>query len=137
MIATSLSTRSQPTGRPESAASGPLTRSVQSPSLSSIHLPAAFFFTMRLTGGGAGLPGFCGGLKFAPSFGGGLTPPYGPEGSLTTFGGNPMLNTAPPPSTVESLPESKIATYTASPASLTAIARGSSPSIGTIVGAAL
>jgi hypothetical protein len=75
ITATSWSGRSQPMGRPDLAACGPETSDVQLPLLSSIHWPPASFLTIRLTLGGAGLFGFCGGTKLAPLFGGGLTPP--------------------------------------------------------------
>ena len=110
MTATSWSGRSQPTGRPDIAASTPLTRLVQSAPVSSSHNPAASFFTISPTGGGLGLPAARGGSKLPPSFGGGLTPPWGPAGSLTTFGGNPPAIVPPPPRIVEPLPDSKMAT---------------------------
>ena len=114
MMATSWSARSQPTTRPDLSALGPLTRSVQSPPLSSIHAPFASFFTISETAGGLGLAGFCGGLKELPELGGGFTPPQGPDGSLTTLGGKPARvvteGSMPPPSTVVSLPDSKMPT---------------------------
>ena len=79
------------------SAFAPLTKSVQSPLLSSIQRPTAFCLTMRPTRGGAGFAGLSGGLKLAPSFGGGFWPPYGPAGLLTTFGGKPRFICAPPP----------------------------------------
>src|SRR5258705_2109316 len=100
---------SQPTGRPEAAAFAPLTMFVQSCALSSIQAPAAFFLTIRPTLGGVGNPATIGGSKTVPLFGGGLAPAYGPVGSLTTLGGKPMFIRAPPPSTVEWLPDSKMA----------------------------
>src|SRR5687767_13574893 len=109
MMATSRSGKSHPTGRPDCAALAPLTRFVQLPPLSSIQL-APIFFTISPTAGGAGLPGFLGGRKFAPLLGGGLTPPYGPAGLLTTFGGTAGTNVCPPPRIVERFPDSKTAT---------------------------
>ena len=75
MLATSRSARRQPTGRPERAASGPLTRSVQFPPLSSIQRPWASCLTISPTAGGAGLPGRMAGEKDVPSLGGGFCPP--------------------------------------------------------------
>src|SRR6185369_1017657 len=49
--------------------------------------------------GGAGRPPAIGGLNVAPLFGGGLAPPYGPEGSETMLSGR----------IIERLPDSKIA----------------------------
>lgn len=63
------------TGRPESAAWLPLTRAVQSPSLSSRHSPAPLRRTISPAWGGAGRLGLIGGSKLAPSFGGGEIPP--------------------------------------------------------------
>src|SRR4029453_17011644 len=106
MTARSRSGRSQPTGRPDSRARGPLTKSVQSIPLSSRQAPSAPFLTIKPTGGGDGFAGFRGGLKGVPLLGGGFTPPYGPSGLLTTLGGKPPR----PPSIVEAFPEAKIAT---------------------------
>src|SRR6185503_1052902 len=108
MTARSRSGRSQPTGRPDSGARGPLTKSVQSVPLSSRQAPSAPFFTIKLTGGGGGLAGFSGGSKPPPALGGGFTPPYGPPGLLTTLGGK--LPPRPPPRAVEPFPDAKIAT---------------------------
>src|SRR6185503_19876955 len=99
----------------ENAASGPLTSGVQSPPLSSIHLPAASCLTISDTRGGVGRSGAIGGAKAAPAFGGAFVPAYGPAGSVTTLGGKPMFMTAPPPRTVLFLPESWMATSTRPP----------------------
>src|SRR5438552_19128492 len=101
MIATSWSHTSPPTGRPDCAACGPLTISVQSWLLSSIHWPEASFFTIIPTRGGSGRIGLMCGLKCVPSLGGGLgwfTPrlngcaesKYGLAIPFTAFGGNPI-----------------------------------------------
>ena len=55
---------------------------------------------MRPVGGGGGSPGAIGGLKLAPLFGGGFTPPYGPDGSETLLAGR----------IIERFPDSKIPT---------------------------
>src|SRR5262245_24898581 len=116
MVAGSWASRGHPGRRPDSEALAPETKSVQSCALSSIQRPAAFCFTIRLTGGGAGRAGLIGGLKLVPLFGGGLTPPYGPAGSLAAFGGKAtprppdLLVSAAPPTVVASFPESWLST---------------------------
>jgi hypothetical protein len=75
ITAMSLSVTSQPTGRPDAAAFGPLTRSVQSPLLSSFQRPEGVFFTIRPTAGGGGFAPLIGGSKATPLFGGGFCPP--------------------------------------------------------------
>src|SRR5258706_13496441 len=102
---------SHPMRLPDSAASGPDTNCVQSPSLSSIQRPCAFFLTMCETFGGGkfvGMSGLIAGLKLVPRFGGGFCPPYGLLVSLTTLGPIPFVIAAP--RIVEPLPDSKIAT---------------------------
>src|SRR5882672_11738761 len=93
MMARSWSGKSHPTRLPDKAALVPDTNSVQSPLLSSIQRPAAFFFTMCETLGGGkfvGMSGLIAGLKLVPRFGGGFLPPYGLLVSLTTLG--PITN---------------------------------------------
>ena len=136
-MATSWSSRVQPTGRPESAASAPETFAVQSAPVSSRHAPAPSRRTIIPTAGAAGSEGFRGGSKTAPEFGGGLDPPWGPSPSFTTFGGKARLATVPPPRIVVPLPDSNTATYTSSPEGLLARARGSSPRMSTGIGATL
>src|SRR5262245_16482266 len=109
MTATSRSGRFQPTGRPDSLARGPLTKSVQSDPLSSRHTPSSPCLTISATAGGGGLRGLRGGLKPSDEFGGGFTPPYGPSGFPTTFFLVPRSEPGPL-RTVEALPDSKIAT---------------------------
>src|SRR5689334_16160382 len=103
--------------------------SVQSPLLSSIHLPALLRLTMRLTRGGAlERAGLMAGLKFVPLFGGGFSPCEGASGKLMTEGLGKPVET-PFPMIVEALPDSKMPTYTVDLFGLTAIPRGRLPSM--------
>src|SRR5581483_301841 len=132
MMAKSWSGMSQPGNRPVKAAFVPRMYSVQSPLLSSIHLPALFFFTIRLTRGGGGfvMSGLIDGTKFVPLFGGGFCPPDGALVKLMGLGlGSEASSVTPVPMMVEALPDSKMATYTFEPSGLTAIARGRLPSM--------
>src|ERR1051326_1431979 len=121
---------SQPGKRPVTAALVPRIYSVQSPELSSIHLPAPFFLTIIPTRGGSVLErsGLIAGTKFVPLLGGGFRPTEGALGKLTGLGlGNPIET--PEPMIVEAFPDSKMATSTFEPSELASIARGRLPSI--------
>src|SRR5215469_16676103 len=111
MTARSWSGMSQPGTRPVNAALVPRMYSVQSPLLSSIHLPAELRLTTRLTRGGGVLDksGLITGLKFVPLFGGGFNPCDGALGKSIADGlGNPAE--MPLPIRVDALPDSKTAT---------------------------
>src|SRR5262245_3474961 len=97
MAARSWSGKSQPGIRPVKAAFVPRIYSVQSSLLSPIQRPAEFFFTMRLTRGGAlEMAGLTGGLKTAPLFGGGFCPAEGALEKFTAFArGKPTLLPVP------------------------------------------
>src|SRR5690606_15432554 len=100
------------TGRPELAAFTPDTSDVQSAPVSSRHNPFSSCFIISPTRGGVPLAGFFGGLNAPTSLNGGFAPPCGPETPVTTFGGKEIVPgpADPPPSSVERLPDSKIAT---------------------------
>src|SRR5882757_1182221 len=110
ITARSWSGMSQPGTRPVNAAFVPRMNSVQSPLLSSIQRPALFFFTIKLTFGGAlVMSGLMAGEKFVPLFGSGFDPPDGAKGKFTGFARGTPCET-PVPMMVEALPDSKIAT---------------------------
>src|SRR5436190_16392236 len=134
MTARSWSARSQPGTRPVNVALVPLMNSVQSPRLSSIHRPALFRLTIRLTRGAVALVicGFRAGLKFVPAFGGGFFPLEGAFGKFMGLGRAKPAE-MPVPMMVEALPDSKIATYTNLPSALVAMARGRLPSMTKLV----
>src|SRR5258708_4470455 len=109
MIATSRSGKSQPAMRPDNAAFVPVTHSVQSPLLSSIHRPALFLRTMWLTRGGGGFvfEVAMAGKKLVPELGGGSWPRYGPFVASTGPGEGGVFNSVSfRPRTVVPLPDS-------------------------------
>src|SRR5215471_14250648 len=107
MIARSWSGMSQPGTRPVYAAFVPRMNSVQSPWLSSIHRPAVFRFTIKLTRGGAV-------VEIS-----GFSAPDGANGKFIGLGRGSPADT-PVLMIVEALPDSKIATYTFRPSGLVA-----------------
>src|SRR5579872_5397294 len=112
ITARSWSGMSQPGTRPVKAAFVPRMNSVQSPWLSSIQRPAAFFLTINPARGGGEFEsaGLMGGTKFVPLFGGGLRPPDGAIGKLTALGFGRFASCARPElMMVEALPDSKMA----------------------------
>src|SRR6266540_128900 len=110
MMATSWSLMSQPSGRPVKKAFVPEMNGVQSPLLSSIQRPPAFFFTIRPTRGGgfvAGISGLMAGENSLAALGGGFWPACGPLGKSTALGAGRLFNAATLLATiVDALPDS-------------------------------